>query len=237
MARHFINTSSQYLDCGTSALLVPGGAPFTLGCWARRTGNPAAIRQIINRIDAANALYSLRLNGTYNPIFQVKADGGTQATITGTETLSENVWYALCAARETSPAAQVRLYLNGIEVTGSPQSFASGLTLNTLSGAFTIGRKTDVTSRDWDGDLASAFFCNGVAATPQQAADLARGLSPAAVFGAALTAWWPLIGVDSPEPDVVSALNATLMNSATWAEEPTETVAMTAAQRRRRAPY
>ncbi|MEE8169129.1 MAG: LamG domain-containing protein [Phycisphaerae bacterium] len=233
MARQFDNAQDQYVDCGSSTLLSPDAQPFTLGCWARRTGSPADSRQVVTRV-GATARINLRLTGAYAPVFRCKSDAGVNAQLTATETLAQDTWHSLCCVRETSPTGQLRLYLDGVEVTNSPLSFGASETISSFSNPLLIGRNPLNTARDWDGDVAMAFLYKGVAATPGQAAGLARGLAPWLVLGSGLTACWPLRGTASPEPEVMSGLNGTLVNGPGYAADPIALSALAAGSRRRR---
>lgn len=236
MARNFSTAAAQYLDAGTSALFSPGAAAFSLGLWLRYpTATPAAQRHIFCRGMGATAIVNARLSAARTLSVFIRADDGTTVTLVSTETIAADTWTNVCMCREISGGGQVRAWLDGVEVGGSPAAFAaSKLVGNFGSEPFLIGRRNGATGQDWNGELAGFFWCNGHALSAQDAAELARGASPAMVLGANLTTWWPLHGTASPEPEAWSAQNAAMFNGPAYAEDPADLTAARAGLRRRR---
>ncbi len=236
MARNFSTAAAQYLDAGTSSLFSPGGAAFSLGLWLRYpAGTPAAQRHVICRGAGATAIINVRMSAARTVSVFIRADDGTSVTLASSESIAADTWAHICLCRENSGGGQVRAWLDGIEAGGSPAAFAaSNIVANFGTESFMIGRRNGATGQDWNGDLAGLFWCNGYALGDDDAAALARGASPAAVLGASLTAWWPLHGAASPEPEAWSAQDAALFNGPGYAADPPELVAARAALRRRR---
>ncbi|MFA5805787.1 MAG: LamG-like jellyroll fold domain-containing protein [Melioribacteraceae bacterium] len=119
------NVADQYVTFGTASVL--GASTFTLECWIYKTGTGGTANTGIGGINAIpiitkgrgeddtpanlNMNYFLGINssGKLAADFEDKKDGSNHP-ITGTTTLSNNVWYHIAA---TYDGTTWRIYLNG----------------------------------------------------------------------------------------------------------------------------
>jgi hypothetical protein len=139
--------------------------------------------------------------------------GGGDAN--GTVVLAANTWYHVCA---TKGASAWNLYFNGVAdtlsgattfVTTAPTSFSyvttSGATQNVRFADFSL----------WNVEL-----------TPAEVLALAKGARPNTIRPANLSLWWPLDGLQSPEPDLSGGgRNGTLSTPANGSIQPGPPVA------------
>jgi hypothetical protein len=135
-----------------------------------------------------------------------------------TTTLTTNTWYhVLFTALYGSPTV-VNCYLNGVSQSVSASGATSGSPDASNFNRYIAGDSGNAAS--WDGRLADIAVWSAVL-SQTEATGLARGLRPAAIRPQSLVAWWPLDGIQSPEPDLGGhALNGTLQNNPTLAFGP-----------------
>jgi hypothetical protein len=209
MGRLF-NGTSDFIDCGTnSSLNIISN--FTVAGWA----NPAvsANRKIIAAKDdlSLGRCFYLAISSTNTTEF------GTDAVpaITGSATISANTWVHI-AAVYLSGATTGTIYLNGAVDVGP-----SGVgTAATDTASFTIGERTFAGNNNFfNGLLADVAIWNTNLST-LQIAQLAKGYRPFNVNIANLKGWWPLDGLQSPEPDLSGFANNGILTGTTNAFGP-----------------
>ena len=212
MARGFAAASSQYLSGG--AVITALNQPMTVSLWMYGTAGTLGIpfyqgyashsddyRRInwYGATDGRIAVVSNRLKGNDHVAFS-------------TVTRSTGVWFNVVGVYASETLASI--YIDG----GDKQSATNTLAAPTYSSnQLNIGRS---------GGSSPTYYCNAyiaecgmwnVALTDAEVAILAKGYSPLMVRPQSLVAYWPLIGRTSPEIDLVSSYNMTLVNAPTAA--------------------
>lgn len=192
-----------------SNLLRYGGAvvsavPLSMCCWGYTSVSPGVAQAALGVFNSASAnqrnLFRLGLTSTL-AVGAYVADGAAQSNVTSSATASLNTWFHM--AGTWSGANLVVTYLNG-------GSRASGTLSRTPSGLdrTSMGRQDNAgTDISWasggTGYLAWPAIWN-IALSDTDIAALAKGADPRLIHPEALIAFWPLLGVNSPENNLLS---------------------------------
>jgi len=121
---------------------------------------------------------------------------GVENDITQTATLATNVWTHIGISHATlGGSGNYILYINGVNTqsgAGAGGLFTTGLT-------YLFG---DPNVSAFNGFLADFASWTNVRLTATEFSALANGARPNTIRPAAFTGWWPLDGLQSPEPDL-----------------------------------
>lgn len=128
-----------------------------------------------------------------------------------TSGISTGVWQHIAAV--FASASDRRAYANGGNKGTEATSKTPAGIARTRAGV-TAGGNNQM------GGSGAELAAWSVALSDAEVAVLATGISPYEVQRANLIAYWPLIGVDSPEPDVVGAFPLTLTGTPTQSAHP-----------------
>jgi hypothetical protein len=204
MARGF-NGTSDYIAIGSSP--VGGATAGSASWWMYLTSLPSAYAGVITLIMTGGGIFRIYIN----PSNQLAAyiNGFAQANVTGdsfsgSSTFIAGTWYHIALTLGSSTAT---LYINGASVGTQPTGSVSSQTLS--SGD--IGQDVSTGGRFFPGRLADMFLIDA-ALGAIEVSSLYRGVRPSSIrrTGAAWN-WWPLDGLQSPEPDFSgNANNGTL---------------------------
>lgn len=195
MARTFVAASSQSLGYVGAPLTT---VPLTLACWFK----PASVAGGTNK-----SLVSLDDGAANEFLLRSVASGGAVAAVANTGisttagTQSNGVWGHAAAVFASSTSRTS--YLNGVAATVD----TTNVTPSGINGTH-VGRLW-AASQFADGDIAEVAIWN-VALSAADMAALALGISPSMIRPDALVFYAPLIGVGSPEPDLVGRRNLTV---------------------------
>lgn len=196
MARAFDDASSQAL---TTANAVVSGTPLTIAGFFY--SDDLTVQQAMVAIaDTAgtNNWFALLLDGTTagDPLLAISRSAGSYAYATSTVGYSANTWQH-AAAVFASPSSR-SIYLDGANKVTNTATLADPFGLDYTA----VGRRTMSSSDSYlSGRLAEVGVWN-VALDDDEIAALAKGVSPKLIRPASLVAYWPLVGNDSPEPDL-----------------------------------
>jgi hypothetical protein len=132
----------------------------------------------------------------------------------GTTTLSVDTWYQVGMSLD---ASFLQTYVNGV----SDGTVASnGVSLLSGTQNFVMGSQPASAGRNFNGRIADVAIWN-VVLTAAEFVALAAGIRPNTVRPASLKGYWPLDGVNSPEPDLSGfGNNGTLTGTANAAGPP-----------------
>jgi hypothetical protein len=192
MARAFVSGSSQYLEhVGVPVTTTP----LTLAAWfyAAQTTSSYGLVGVGVGAGTTTVINGFQLYATSGTVKIASGNGTTAATAVTTATFAANAW-AHAAAVFTSGTSRAA-YLNGGNKVSNTTSSTPG-----TPDAVDVGRMMQTTKNYMNGRLAEAAVWN-VALTDAEVAALAAGVSPLRVRPANLVAYWPLLGIDSPETD------------------------------------
>lgn len=195
MARSFNSTTPDYFTTNSAVIT---GTPFTYAAWVNLTSVTTSqqVMTIVNNAVETDK-FQLYISNTGLGAFQARsvAAGTPQAVTSGA--LSANTWHHVGA---TSVSASSRYaYLDGVQGTqNTVHCIPQGLNFTA------IGMDRDSTpGNPLNGLIAEVAIWNEALSSVEMSA-LSRGVSPMAVRRSALVAYWPLWGIDSPEPSVIS---------------------------------
>ncbi len=204
MARHFDNNTANYLSRGAETIPNPTGVTYSISAWFRRASTQADAHNFYAQAEpAGNNFFGLAVGGDEKVAMFSKAGGVSAANATTTTTTSVGVWHHCCGVQ--SSATLRTAYLDGGGSGTSTESQNPG-TLNTTVGILLIGGSAFSPA---DGDLGEVAVWSGALSAGEVLA-LARGASPLVVQPSSLLAYWPIIGVSSPEPDRWRGLGLTI---------------------------
>lgn len=200
MARRF-NGSSDLIDCGTPP--QPSTA-ITLSAWFYATALPASYAFILGR-SGTSGLYVIFLKSSGNLAYYILPSGGNVDP--GTATITTNVWYHVAATYDSVNDATVRGWLNGA---ADGTTAWSGSIPSAAGHDFQFGQDPQVGDRFFNGVIADGAMWN-VRLSNAEILALSRGARPSQIRPLSLLGWWPLTGLQSPEPDLSgNAHNGTL---------------------------
>ena len=200
MARDFELDTTDYLENAAAVLVA---VPCTFAAWFR--AETVDINQtIMSLMDNGVDTHGMYMEATSsNVISAVTADGGFKIAF-GSTNFSVDTWHHGCAVYASSTSRSA--YLDG---GGKVEDTVDATPLNIDTTA--IGRLSRLSATNYfDGRIAEVGIWN-VALTDNEVISLASGNSPLLVRPLSLQAYWPLYGLNSPEPDLAgSAFNMTV---------------------------
>lgn len=193
MARTFTAAAGQRL----SRAAVLTSTPFTMACWFRMASTTGT-RTLMSLANGSNNDDFWRLFHDSNEATVAARAGnsGSSETATSTAGASTGEWSHACGVFASDAARSA--FLNGGNKGTNSNSLVLGSTV-TVTGVGHLARASQ--DMVYDGDLAHAAIWN-VALSDEEVALLAKAVSPLFVRRSALVAYWPLWGIDSPEPNL-----------------------------------
>ncbi len=214
MARKFTNGTTDGIDVGTSTALSPG--EMTFGAWVKFISFSATYGSIVSREFSTQTGYTLLVKSTAKLAVYVRTS--TEQDVhydgTGTNTLSTGVWYHLGFSYKAS--GNLLGFVNG--AVDATTAATSNPLASAIATACFIG-KSNTSSRVPSASIAEATIWNSQLPTGSMAA-LAAGAFPYEVHPDGIVAYWPLWGVDSPEPDYSGKQRSGTVTGAVWNAHP-----------------
>lgn len=199
MARSF-NGTSDAISAPSAVIDMSGGQAFSFSCWVKATIAQANALNVIgeSRPGFNGPFIVLQGNASGHSLIGARsATTGSSDALTGANVVFDNTWHHVVVTQAASSSV-LHLYTDGTldsNLSRTSLSNASGQAFTSLAfGA--LSRAT--VSGFYGGKLAGvALWTRTLSA--KEAASLGAGL-PASHLGP--THYWPLWGVDSPEPDI-----------------------------------
>jgi hypothetical protein len=202
MARTFNGSTDGIL---TTSAFANSTGDATLFAWVYPTSLP----------NAYNAVYEHQPGGVANVLLFIKSSGfgayylNNNVVDPGSITINTNVWSTIGVSYGGSGVG-LRPYVNGVADTTAAFNGAIG----TASGKASIGYDFVTTGRQFNGRIALVAEWNSTLTAGEHLA-LAEGALPSTIRPKNLTGFWPLDGLQSPEPDFSgNANNGTLTGTA-----------------------
>jgi hypothetical protein len=193
MARSF-NGTSDHIDSSA----YTAGTAGTVSIWFNFTTNAGAYATLLGQDNqtVVQVYQQIHLKSSGHLAYYA---GTTLAGIgvdPGTAVATSGVWYHACCTYDSTNG--LKTYLNGV----SDGTAAANGALQTGSNPFMIGYDSNFSpARDFNGSLADAAHWSAALSTSEVVA-LAAGARPSTIRPLSLLGWWPLGGVQSPEPDL-----------------------------------
>lgn len=198
MARSF-NGTSDYI-AADAAHITNAGVEFSIAFWVNAALVNGQELYGEGNSGAAGPFFQIQCNSTGRIVISVRSGtGGASDQGTTSAVVFNSVWRHVCVTQNA--ANGLGIYIDGSLDKGfgrTALSNAAGQTFNTATwGAL----RRNTTAGFYGGLLAHGATWSRVLSA-QEVAALANGQLPPALGPAH---YWPLWGVDSPEPDLVSA--------------------------------
>ena len=196
------NGTTDLVNAGTAAILNPNGAgaSMTGAVWIYPTSFPNAYNPVIGRSDGATHYYVLQPKSTGKMALYYIDNGGVSRNYDpGNTTISTNVWSHLAFVIPASGKGEG--YINAVL---DAQCTIAGTGITTISASTCFGG--DNHGAFFAGRLADAAIWNVNLLLPELKA-LANGARPWTIRPGNLVGYWPLDGLQSPEPDLTGNKN------------------------------
>jgi Concanavalin A-like lectin/glucanases superfamily len=200
MARSFNGSSDQIVVSGVPSLTA--GHAQCMSCWLMWPTTPSSYKGIVQLYGTGH--YLLYTNGNKLAIYLtgISIDPTTTALVA-------NTWYHIGVTCDGTTT--LNIYLNGsLDSTTTVGAGSFGITGPANSNS-AIGNDIVNAGRFLNGTIADVAFWDGVYLTATEILALSKGARPYTIRPQNLRAWWPLDGLQSPEPDLSgNASNGTL---------------------------
>ena len=182
---------------------VVTAVPVTMACWAKTsiTGSVQGIMGL-HASGSTHARNNFRLRvESANQVSFSSANGANSDGAGASTTITANTWFHVCGVSSSSTSRAV--YFNG----GSKGTNATNLTPSGINRtSIGVGDGSTPTfefAPGGTGDIAEAAIWN-IALSDADVAALAAGASPLLIHPEALVGYWPLLGNNSPENNLLS---------------------------------
>lgn len=177
--------------------------PLTICAWAKTsiTATNQLIAGLYNTGGGSNRnSFRLILSSPDTITASISNASGNNGASTST-TITANTWFHACAV--FASATSYSAYLNGSgKGTGTTSTVPSGIN-RTAIGASDASTVTLPFAPAGTGDIAEVAMWS-IALSDRDVATLATGVSPLSVHPESLVGYWPLIGNNSPENNIIS---------------------------------
>jgi hypothetical protein len=179
--------------------------PITISAWINPSAaQPTAYGTVFSISNNSTAVAQLLLKTTGKLATYLTVGGNSKSIDPGSVAISNNIWTHVLVVSDTST---LNLYVNGSLDTLTGFAVAVASTSGIASG---IGEDPGTNASFFQGSIADVAFWN-VALTTAEISALAKGARPSIIRPKSLSGWWPLDGLQSPEPDLSgNAKNGTL---------------------------
>jgi hypothetical protein len=186
MARSF-NGSTDHIQTGSYTVSTPA---ISLCAWFNRgtlsnTYNVIASQNLTGHIQ-------IMIKSTGQMAYYLSVTG--EVLDPGSATVSANTWTHVGMTYNSTNGLVT--YINGV----SDGTVSAGGSLSSITAPMDIGYDDQNPGRDFPGSIADVAQW-GVSLSALEVAGLAKGARPYQVRPSSLTGWWPLAGLQSPEPD------------------------------------
>lgn len=192
MARLFTGTNTKYLEYFGPAV---SAMPMTFSAWLYPTSTTALSYAFAISASATNSCWILGVNASAKIIARSTSSGTTVDAVTST-TFSINTWCHACA-RFTSATSR-DAYLNGAGKGSNTTSNTPGTVATTTIGLAHI--QTSYAGA-FNGRVAEVTVWN-VSLSDAEIAALASGINSRCIQPSAISGYWPVFGLNDPEPDM-----------------------------------
>lgn len=205
-------STSNYLSYTAG---VATGYPLTMACWAYRTTIAASLYSLIalNNSGSAANRNCFRLSvgtgdGVGTAVRFTAAAASTQVNVDTTTGSPANTWFHACAVGTSATSRAV--FLNGANK-GTTTTSITPSGINRTGVGIAFGSDVSTNPMDGSGFIAEAAIWSA-ALTDQEVASLATGVSALQVRPQSLLAYYPIIGNNAPEQNLLDATSALVVS-------------------------
>ena len=133
-------------------------------------------------------------SASFRGVVQFRSQGTWYSATYGT--LNGSTWYALGGSFDTT--TKLKAWKDGVETANNT---SPGAETNSVQRILALGGYNSGFQNHFDGAIGECAVWQGIALTANEFAMLAAGFSPIRVRPENLFLYWPLWGIDDPEPD------------------------------------
>ncbi len=199
MARNFPNA-------GDIVSVTPGAivnVPLSFSAWVYPVAT-ASTRAVWGQPANNTGVLEIRLQQATGIVDLIKQ--GVALVLSSTATAANGAWSHIGI---TDSGTAQKIYINA----GTPATSSQAISYATITTAYTIGQGFG-SAESWGGRIADLALWSAVL-TAGEITSLAGGIRPYNVRKTSLYGYWPLDGLQSPEPDLSgSKFNGTLTGTA-----------------------
>jgi hypothetical protein len=208
MARSFNGTSDKITS--PACILYSNNGGWSYSVWLNVTAVPAAYAGLFIK-NASPSIY-VRVNGAQYQ-FAVYWNSFSLDPVPPLQSI--NTWVHFAFVQPAGASSTATAYINGV----SAGTHAAGSSGADASNAVTTGDDPPNTPRFLNARIADEAFWN-LELTAGEIGALARGARPGNIRPTSLKLWWPLDGLQSPEPDLSGNKNNATLTGTTLAAGP-----------------
>lgn len=209
MARTSLGSAAESLVVGDVAAVDITGQQLTQHCWVRVT-NFSGNRMFMGKYSSGQLQYLMYGNTAAKLVCSI-GDGTTVDTATSTGSISTGVWQSVGMTKNGNSLIG---YLNG---TADGSSAGTKSMINTTA-PFLMADHGFNDAQLFGGIAECAVWDIGL--TAAEMAALAKGFSPLLIRPTSLVAYWPILGNNDPEPDLINNNPADVQGTFTKIEHP-----------------
>lgn len=211
-ARTFPGSNGNNFNCGSAPALSNSGSTF--GMWFRLTGGTGTQWNLFARWGGSSSsgrqVY-VYINNSTNKL-SVDIPFIQNSVVVSSGTYNDSLWHALVVTLKNGTWDAYVDGTNVSHVTGAASIDAS-------AGGCLIGDSSNGAGTDFKGAMALVFQ-DATVWDSEEIAGFTAGAPPQFISGT-LTAFWPLDGVSSPEPDLSGRFNvASITGTLTYGDDP-----------------
>lgn len=202
MSRAFVRANSDYLNFASAPA---SGTPLTIACWAQRDLDATAlVLAAIGVNDTSGNYHHIEINTDGRCRARTSNNGSNVSAFSGSGSgVALDTW-AHFAGVFTSATSRAAFINGGSKGTNSSSSTPTG----TFNGV-AIGR-TMAGTRNYHSGLLAEVAIWDIALSDAEVATLATGVKANTVQSGNLVFYAPILGNDSPEPELVTSGSVTV---------------------------
>lgn len=214
MARSF--AGSDRISTSAAAILNPSGS-FTASSWFNFNGGGNFNTIYASIVGTSTTPFRFSLY-TLSASSKLELFSGSNAGVTSNSTFSNNVWHHAVVQYNFNAGTPANSTIS-VFIDGVVDSNLNGITAGAINPGSNVpwiigDDRTGSVNNPYNGSMADQALW-GVALTTAEIVALSKGARPYTVRPASLLGYWPLDGLQSPEPDLSgNANNGTLTNTA-----------------------
>ena len=208
------------------------GNPWAMGCWYRKLTTSVGTQTLMFYGDKDTNVVDLAMRLDKNTGYLEVWDSTYSLLVRDTVNSADDTWHhgaVVCWEEYYAPGSDryyVELWRDGSVIGSANTVINSGEETATYADRFALGRTLNsVPAYSLGGYLAEAWLAGGERIGADLVGAMSRGSLPPRVLGSLLKGYWPVWGIDSPEPEVTGKnLALTIVGTADGNDHPPVTL-------------
>ncbi|MEK6798036.1 MAG: hypothetical protein AABZ12_03645, partial [Planctomycetota bacterium] len=206
MARKLLQATNASLSVDASPVT---SNPWAMGCWYRKLTTSVTTQTLMFYGDKDTNVVDLAMRINENSGYLEVWDSTYSLLVRDTVNSADDAWHhgaVVCWEEYYAPGTEryyVELWRDGSLIGSANALINSGEETATYADRFALGRTLNsAPGLPLGGSLAGAWMAGGERLGVDLIGAMSRGASPPRVLGSLLKGYWPVCGIDSPEPEV-----------------------------------